>query len=211
MGENKPLITFMLKTSISLILFIMSIYLGACSFHEEDSEICFIGDSITFAWDLDLFFPNTVNHKFAKNGAWVQTLTKWDLSKCQDKKTVLLIGTNNIGPLDPNAIDRDSVERDLAELYIQLAKKINASTLFAISILPRKSRGQTSETNIFFYEQNETLKHYLKKSSIDYKFIDVFDLFIDENYNLIEPYFKDGVHPNITGYEILSREVRRYL
>ena len=197
-----------------IILFCLLIYpsiLAGCEYSDDDSEMCFIGDSITYAWDLDLHFPNTINYKYARNGAWVQGIRNWDISLCQNKKTVLLMGTNNIGPLNPNEINRDSVESEFSALYIKYAKKIKASTLYAISILPRKSKGQTNETNLFLREQNDLLKEELKKSSINHKFIDVFELFVDDDYNLLEPYFKDGVHPNATGYEILSREVRRFL
>ena len=199
------------KLFILTILSIVFLNLSGCIFDEENAEVCFIGDSITYAWDLDLFFPNTINYKFAQNGAWIQAIDSWDISECQGKKTVLLMGTNNIGPLKPDTINQDSVEKEFAELYIKHAKNINASKLLAISILPRKSKGQTAETNIFLFEQNKVLQKYLKQSDIKYKFIDVFGLFIDNDFNLIEPYFKDGVHPNISGYEILSREVGKHL
>jgi lysophospholipase L1-like esterase len=59
--------------------------------------------------------------------------------------------------------------------------------------------------------QNGLLRDALKKEIPGSRFIDVFDLFLDDDFEIREDLFKDGLHPNDEGYEILSRQIQRAL
>lgn len=185
-----------------------------CFFGEDDSdsEVCFIGDSITYLWDLEFFFPTQTIIKHAVSGAIVQDFDKWDLSDCEGKRTVVLIGTNNVS----NNHIEDSSSAGLRTYFVREYQKrvyaLHADPLIAVSILPRNEfYEQDSSVNMNIQALNREIQDSLHSMDIRYEYIDVFDKFIKTGYEIKRDFFKDGLHPNEAGYEILAREIGKKL
>ncbi len=195
------------------ILIVTCLWMASCiSKEESDSEICFVGDSIIYLWDLEYYFPNETIVKHAVIGAVVQDFDKWDLSDCENKKTVVLIGTNNLGR--DRIVDSDAASHRTS--FIKEYKKrilaMHVDQLIAVSLLPRNSSySQDSTVNMNIQQLNRELHDTLRTMNINFKYVDVFDKFIDKDYKIKMDYFDDGLHPSKAGYDVLAREVEKKL
>ena len=198
-----------------LIGFCLCLLVLGCSIKDDEepcSEICFIGDSITYLWDLEYYFPNENIIKHAVSGAIVQDFDKWDLSDCNGKKTVVLIGTNNIGKVRITDDDAAALRAYFIREYKKRIETIRPDPLIAVSILPRNSSyRQDTTVNMNIQALNKEIVELLGSMDINYEYVDVFDLFLDKGYEIRRDYFKDGLHPNESGYEILAREIGKKL
>lgn len=171
-----------------------------------------MGDSITFLWDLEYFFPSYSIKKHAVSGATVQDIDYWKTFDCEGLPTVLLIGTNNIGFFKSTDDGINWIQSEFTKEYIKRAIALKASPLIAVSILPRDfNNRQDSTTNIMLKRQNEALAKALDSSGIQHKFLDVFDYYIKEDFKIRKDLFKDGLHPNEEGYEILADKIQEAL
>ena len=187
-------------------------FLGACAFDEGDSELCFIGDSITHQWDLDYYFPGYSIKKHAVVGAKVQDIDRWDVSDCEGLTTVILIGTNDIGLIRSGDSNAKSSRSYFAKLFMERARRINAEKLVVVSILPRNYLGeQDTSVNLNIELQNAVLKDSLQSSSLRFAFVNVFPYFLGDGYEIDEDLLYDGLHPSPEGYEVLTRRVREKL
>lgn len=194
------------------IFLIFFLFLIGCSFESQNSEICFIGDSITFQWDIDYYFPGYSVKKHAVVGAIVQDIDKWNTSDCESIPTVLLMGTNNIGTIKSTDKNAPQSRKYFVDLYMKRATALKAEPLIAISILPRNYNGkQDSTVNINTELQNDLIKDALDSSGIPHKFINVFPDFLKNGYTINENLFGDGLHPSPEGYEILRARVQEAL
>lgn len=187
-------------------------FLGACAFDEGDSELCFIGDSITHQWDLDYYFPGYSIKKHAVVGAKVQDIDRWDVSDCEGLTTVILIGTNDIGLIRSGDSNAKSSRSYFAKLFMERARRINAEKLVVVSILPRNYLGeQDTSVNLNIELQNAVLKDSLQSSSLRFTFVNAFPYFLGDGYEIDEDLLYDGLHPSPEGYEVLTRRVREKL
>lgn len=187
-------------------------FLGACAFDEGDSELCFIGDSITHQWDLDYYFPGYSIKKHAVVGAKVQDIDRWDVSDCEGLTTVILIGTNDIGLIRSGDSNAKSSRSYFAKLFMERARRINATKLVVVSILPRNYLGeQDTSVNLNIELQNAVLKDSLQSSSLRFTFVNAFPYFLGDGYEIDEDLLYDGLHPSPEGYEVLTRRVREKL
>ena len=187
-------------------------FLGACAFDEGDSELCFIGDSITHQWDLDYYFPGYSIKKHAVVGAKVQDIDRWDVSDCEGLTTVILIGTNDIGLIQSGDSNAKSSRSYFAKLFMDRARRINAAKLVVVSILPRNYLGeQDTSVNLNIESQNAVLKDSLQSSSLRFTFVNAFPYFLGDGYEIDEDLLYDGLHPSPEGYEVLTRRVREKL
>lgn len=175
------------------------------------SDVCFIGDSITDYWDLEEYFPDYDIHKHARAGALVQDMDEWDVSDCEGIPTVFLMGTNNITAENYGEVE-DLLVEDLSEVILTRAKKIKASPFLLVSILPRNGNGV--EHPIIYKlvtDQNKWIYNKLKSSGIYFKYIDVYSDFLNDEGTINESLFKDGLHPNDAGYEVLAAKIKTFL
>ena len=195
-------------------IFLVSVMclLGACSFDEGESELCFIGDSITHQWDLNYFFPGYSIKKHAVVGAKVSDIDKWDVSDCKGLTTVILIGTNDIGTIRLVDQKAASSRSYFAKLFMERARRINAERLVVVSILPRNYFGkQDTSVNQNIELQNAVLKDSLRSSSLRFTYVNAYSYFLGDGYEIDEDLLYDGLHPSPEGYEVLTRKVREKL
>jgi len=186
--------------------------LGSCGIDDNFTEVCFVGDSITFLWDVEYYFPSFVTHKHGVGGARIENLDGWDLSECRGIPTVFLMGTNNIGWVsykDSNAVQ--SREAFVKELMPRL-DRISANPLIYVSILPRNSKDkQGNEANKNINLQNKLILDSLENSGLSFKYVNAFDAFLDSNFEIKKTLFTDGVHLSAEGYELLTDLVQKKL
>ena len=182
-------------------------FLWACDFEDENTRVCFIGDSITYQWDLDYFFPQYIPLKHAKNGAKIQDLDDWDLRECRGIPSVILMGTNNSSEF----FDEERRNAFLQKFYTRI-EKIQADPLIVFSILPRNfQRQQSSRVNEVIRNVNNRVEKGLDSLNGRFEYLDVYPLFAQDEYEARMDLFKDGLHPNIAGQEILASEVLKVL
>ncbi len=124
-------------------------------------------------------------------------------------KVFLLIGTNDLTRDKSNEEIVEGVEkiieeikenRPKAEIYLESIYPVNYS-LSPKMVSVRK--------NDDIKEINKELKKYCKKNRITY--IDMYDLLKDDDDNFDSIYTNDGLHPNDEGYEVITKEIKKYL
>lgn len=190
------------------LFFIFCLFFCCCSFDNNSStEICFIGDSITYQWDLESSFPANIPIKHAQNGATLQDAKEWDLSDCQGKTTISLLGTN-----DSRVFFSDSGRQAFVEEYMLFLKNIHAEKNIVISILPRNFEGkQDPIINELIADVNRLIRNQLDSVEFAHTFLNLYPKFIKKGLEIRVDLFKDGLHPNINGQEIMTSEVQKNL
>lgn len=183
-----------------------------CFTDAHDDEVCFVGDSITYLWDLEYYFPEYVIHKHAISGSTISDVDKWDLSDCRGLPLVLLIGTNDIGYVKSTSDMASFYRKKFVAEYMNLATKLSGNPLIAISILPRNEWGKEDPlVNENIKILNSMLQDSLKNLPLKYVYLDVFDDFLYKDFSIRQDLFKDGLHPNEFGYEILTKKIGEQL
>ena len=190
-----------------IIFLSLLLFLWACDFEDDRTRVCFIGDSITYQWDLEYFFSQYVPMKHAKNGAKIQDLDQWNLEECQGITSVILMGTNNL-----SEFYEDNRKKQFLKDYFTRIEKIKAGPLIIISILPRNfQRQQNQNTNKVIKSVNAEIEKGLNNLAGRYIYLDVYPLFAENEFEPRMDLFKDGLHPNFAGQEILASAVLELL
>jgi len=184
-------------------------FLLACSNEYEETDLCFIGDSIIELWDLDFYFPEFSIVKLSKSGGKVQDVLDWDVSSCEGKKAVVLIGTNDIGNV---ATDNDKIKENVESRYIEMLKRIPYESVVVVSVLPRNLHyNQDEGVNKYIESFNQGVKARMALDIEGGTFVNVFPFFLDDGYAIKKELFNDGLHPSPAGYEVLSNELKKFL
>ena len=158
-------------------------------------DIDFVGDSITEGYDVKKFYKE---FKVANRGISGDTtdmlLTRMEVSafNLEPKVISLLIGTNN---LDTCMNNYDAI---LQGFYQHLPN----TKVVVVGILPRRGEELCEKIE----NNNAEIAKLTEKYS--YTYVDVNALFVTEDYRVNESLFKDGLHPNKKGYQILTDELK---
>ncbi len=196
----------------STLAFVVAFSLFGCeSTDSENSELCFVGDSITHLWDLDYYFPTFSTHKHAVSGAVLADVASWDTGDCRGIPVIFLIGTNDLWSGISADTLTESFMQDFTNRYVEQARLFSASKLYAISLLPRTTKVETRKINIQIQLLNKRLREALDASKISYKFIDVQSVFLDMDSKIHDDYYSDGLHLTQEGYETLSQKISEAL
>lgn len=172
----------------------------------------FLGDSITDFYDLDKYYNELPVVNSGISGNTTDDILN-DMKKrayqYNPSKVFLLIGTNDLIHNKSNEEIVEKVEkiieeikenRSKAEIYLQSIYPVN----YKLSPYMVKSR-----KNDDIKEINEKLEDYCEDNDITY--IDMYDLLKDKDDNFNSKYTKDGLHPNDDGYEVITKELKKYL
>ncbi|MCQ2049469.1 MAG: GDSL-type esterase/lipase family protein [Candidatus Saccharibacteria bacterium] len=206
-------VLLLFRSVIRLALLITSLFLiSSCSINRGESDVCFVGDSIFDIWDVEASFPNFIVHKHAVIGAKIQDLDDWDLSDCKDIPTVFLMGTNNIGKSYLDTANTQKNQQKHTDEVLKRLEKIDAKPLLYVSILPRSTNNKEGlSINYYIESLNSLVEQSLDSAEVDYRYINAFDYFIDRDYLIKKNLFKDGLHPNAEGYEVLTARILKVL
>lgn len=178
-----------------------------------DDNYLFLGDSITELYDLDKYFPdmNVVNSGISGN----QTKNILDNMKerayrYNPSKVFLLIGTNDIQA----GVSEDEIIDNIEKILENLQENRPYAKLYLEAIYPvdEDKKGSQTRTNEEIQSINQSLEEYCKKEKIT--FIDTYDLLLDadsEEDRLHDDYTKDGLHLTDEGYEVITKELMKYI
>ena len=158
-------------------------------------DIDFVGDSITEGYDVESFYKG---YKVANRGISGDTtdmlLTRMEVSafNLEPKVISLLIGTNN---LDTCMNNYDAI---LQGFHDHLPR----TKVVVLAILPRRGEELCKKIE----DNNARIAKLTEKYT--YTYVDLNALFVTSDYAVNESLFKDGLHPNKKGYQLLTDNLK---
>lgn len=179
-------------------------------------NILFLGDSITYFYKLEDYFPDTnvVNSGIGGN------VTDNILENMKDRvyqynpsKVFLLIGTNDLNKgasIDKivsnieEIIRKIQANRPYCEIYLESIYPINKTDNDKVDMdMVNKRNNQDIK------EINNRLEDFCNKNKIT--FINMYKELQDDEENLKLEYTNDGLHLSDLGYEIVTKKIKEYL
>ncbi len=191
-----PFLTGCLKAELDYNAMYWNIVSDFQSKIEEDKncDIDFLGDSITEKYDVNKYYPE---YKVANRGISGDTTSmmiyRLDISAVllEPKVISLLIGTNNL----------DTCMDHYETILSCFSEQIPDTKVAVISILPRRGDSECQKIK----ENNIEIKSLAEKYG--YTYVDLYDKFTKDN-KVNESLFKDGLHPNEKGYQLLTDNLK---
>lgn len=172
----------------------------------NENRIVFMGNSIIESWES--FLPEFFSNKnYINRGISGQTTPQMlirfrpDVIDIEPKAVMILAGINDIaentGPATVKMITDNIIS--MAELA-----KINDIKVVVCSILPANGFpwNPSIDPDQKINAINTAMKDYAKKNEMVY--LDYYSSMVDDKNELKEDYTYDGVHPNKTGYRVMS-------
>lgn len=180
-----------------------------------DENIVFLGDSITYRYNLEKYFPNNSVVNSGIDGNNTQDILdnlKERVYRYNPSKVFLLIGTNDILYKDKEEIidnikkiiDNIKKERPNCKIYLESIYPINDTDDGKIDHDTVGTRKNDDIKKI-----NKELELYASKNNITY--INMYDQLIDEDGNLNLEYTREGLHLSDKGYEVVTDNLKKYL
>lgn len=179
-------------------------------------QIVFIGDSITDSYKLDDHYsdlPLAVYNRGIGGDATDGVLDRLQVSlfDIEPSKIVIMIGINDLNWGRSNEFVIEHYEKILSSIKDNLPD----SEVFVMSILPENKLLEQSST-VDVDKNNENIKKLniqIKSlaESLDYTYVDLFSLTVDDNGYLRSDYSDDGLHLNNRGYEVWTSLLKPYL
>ncbi|MEX0770386.1 MAG: platelet-activating factor acetylhydrolase IB subunit [Balneolaceae bacterium] len=177
----------------------------------ESARLLFLGDSITQGWEEagkevweEYYTPlGAYNLGFSgdrtENVLW--RLEHGEVDGINPELAVLMIGTNNTGHRqDPPQETARGVERILEEL----GRRLPDTKVLLLAIFPRGATPADSLRQLN-NEINERITALADNKRV--YFLDINDVFLDEEGGLSEEIMPDLLHPNEQGYELWAEEM----
>jgi len=173
----------------------------------NEKRIVFMGNSITEGWSK--FYPAFFSGKnYINRGISGQTTPQMllrfrnDVINLKPKLVILLAGTNDIAG-NTGFTKLDAILNNIISMT-ELAKANNIQVILS-SVLPVFD--YPWKTGINPAEKidslNGMIKYYADRNKIPY--LNYYSSMVDERKGLKSEYSEDGVHPNETGYKIMSK------
>lgn len=216
---------------ITVIFVLMIIFVGFLIFHyttfnhhkvkvvtkikeieKVPDNYLFLGDSITDYYDLDKYYADMPTVNSGVGGNTTEDILddmKERAYQYNPSKVFLLIGTNDIQHKTSNEDIIDNIEKIIEEIKEKRPKaEIYLESIYPVNygILPKLVGIRKNEE---IKKINDELKKYCKKNNCTY--IDMYDLLTDDDGNFSKDYTDDGLHPNDDGYEVITKELKKYL
>lgn len=174
--------------------------------------ILFIGSSTFTIWGdntkKDLKNENILNRAFG--GSTLLDLLRYKkeiLFAYQPKKIVIYCGENDIANEFPK-VKAQEVLRRFQELHKEIRTQFPTIPVIYVSMKPSFSRWEMRDE---MQEANKLIEAYLKKQPNNY-FIYIWDKLLDKSKKPnSELYLEDKLHLNKKGYEILTKELDKYV
>ena len=172
----------------------------------------FLGDSITDFYDLDKYFEGmpVVNSGISGD----TTLDILDNMKervydYKPDKVILLIGTNDL----IHNISVEEVISNIEETITKIKENEPKADIYVQSIYPVNDDLDEEMVSVRDNEDimkiNDSIEKYCQDHDCTY--INMHDLLTDEDGNFNEEYTEDGLHPNDKCYEVITKELKKYL
>lgn len=180
-------------------------------------NIVFLGDSITHQYDLEKYYGDDLSIvNSGEDGHRTIDVLKNIKKRVYDynpSKIFILLGTNDIidGKSETEIVD--SIKNIIEKIKEKREKcKIYLESIYPINDTDDKKVNHDmvhDRTNDFIKKTNKKLQEYASKNNITY--INMYDKLTDEEGNLNLEYTKEGLHISDKGYEIITKEIKKYL
>ena len=171
---------------------------------QGETRVVFLGDSITEAWDLSVFFKGK---PYVNRGISGQTTPqillrfRQDVLALKPEIVVILAGTNDIaentGPTTLGMIE------DNLKSMVDLARENGVRPILA-SVLPAAVYPWRPEIQPIekILALNQWMKEYAATEGLGY--LDYYSAMVNDQHGLKPEFSGDGVHPNEAGYTIMA-------
>ncbi len=172
----------------------------------QDTDIVFVGDSITARFEWDEYFTNyTVANRGIDSDVTEGVYHRLDTIISQTPEQIfLMIGINDIRQDIPTETTLDYYEKILDELMTALPD----CQLYVQSVLPVHTSTGIDNTRVQYL--NEQLRTLASAKGLIY--LDIYSVVVDAKNNFT--YTVDGVHPTGEGYAIwtgmIEKELNRF-
>jgi len=181
----------------------------------DPHRVVFLGDSITYFWDLETSFPGK---PYLNRGIAAQTTSQMlvrfrqDVVDLRPASTVILAGTNDLGDTSAVPTSISDIERNL-QTMAELADTHHVRPVFA-SLLPvhnYKSRAPISaiRTPKNILVVNAWLKSYCALHG--YIYVDYHTAMVSPDGMMRLEFSDDGIHPNAAGHQIMAAVAKEAL
>jgi len=173
----------------------------------QEDVIVMLGNSLTQGCEWSELMENLkmVNRGIAGDMIGGLLLRLNEITKHQPSKIFLMIGVNdvNVHPLDDIVENYKSIVSDIL-------LKTPSTKLYLQSILPVNNQVRNSgKSNSDIVFLNKKIKDIATQNGLE--FINLHQLFLDENGNLNSNLTQDGIHLDASGYLIWKKELRKYI
>lgn len=166
--------------------------------------LLFIGDSITDFWrregkdvwqNFEKYEPANIGISGDRTEHVLWRLVNGELDGIDPKVTVIMIGTNNIGQTpDQPEWAAGGVEKIVDTVH----EKLPNTKILLLAVFPRDAKG--SEKRKATEGINAVISKLGDRDYVEY--LDINDVFLDENGEIPKDIMPDGLHPNAKGYEL---------
>ncbi len=190
---------YITKIVIAIAMAVVSV---GCGDTPEDPVINFVGDSIIARWDINQSFPSYCVYNDGIGGSGIDLIESYE-SRFIGRDVVVMTGTNN------NSQFKATQYKEYAERYVSSILQLTDGKIFLFSVLPREFPGDKEDINRDIARFNAYVKERVKSIDRVY-YIDAFPDF-SKGEGINHMYYSDGLHPNDTGYEILTQKLLKAL
>ena len=176
----------------------------------------FLGDSITDYYDLDKYYEGYKVVNSGVSGNQTSDILD-DLKKrayVYNPSTIfLLIGTNDY----IHDKKEDETINNIKEIVDKLNKNLPNAKIYLESIYPINNTDDKKifksvvnvRNNTSIKKINSELKKYCNDKNCTY--LDMYSLLEDKDGNLKLEYTKEGLHMSDKGYEVITKELKKYM
>lgn len=165
----------------------------------------FLGDSITESYNLEKYYKKLP----IVNSGIMGHKTKDILDDLEDRvykynpsKVILLVGINDLLYADHD----DEISKNIGEIASNIHKKLPNCEIFIQSIYPMNKDWYVYASKEEITKVNDEIKKICKENK--YKYLDLYSVLIDDNYQFDKKYTDDGLHPNEEGYKIVTKYIK---
>ena len=182
-------------------------------FLENDyTNYLFLGDSITDYYDLDKYYEGlpVVNSGISGNTTKdILNDMKARVYNYNPSKVFLLIGTNDL----IHDISVDDIVSNIEKIISEINTNEPQTEIYVESIYPVNYNIDedmvSNRNNKDIIKINERIKKYCENNNCTY--INMYDKLLDDDNNFSKKYTDDGLHPNSEGYDVITKELKKYL
>ena len=209
---SKSDVEFLILVTLLIIGFLFVKFFNV---NKENYEFVFLGDSITYRYDLQKYYSNypVVNSGINGNRT-VDILENLDnrVYKYNPDKIIILIGVNDLAHNQPT----EYVFSNIKKITKDIKNKFPKSTIYIQSIYPVNStwKEYASEDSPSLDEMISRIKEVNKKIEVycknnNFEYIDVYSSLIDNDGVLKNSYTVDGIHLSDEGYRIVTYIIKK--
>lgn len=177
----------------------------------DPNRIVFMGDSITYLWDLRESFPGK---PYVNRGINAQTTSQMlvrfrqDVLDLQPVSVLILAGLNDLGDTSAAPTPIIDIERNLQSMA-ELSEAHHIRPVFA-SLLPVQASRFSLAVSGHIAQQILVINRWLRSycSNKGYIYIDYYPAVVSSEGSIRRELTNDGVHPNLDGYRIMASIAR---